>query len=1403
MDIKQLEENVILKIRNGDSNLTKEDYIVIKYSDLLKKEAYYALSKKIIPFSYQLIDIVLPYIVEQDVLSTVPKEINNSFFYEYLKFLIDDGYYAFSIGDMLEQFNVDKETIDRMNELLDNSLNDKSKSFTKIELDINTIIKLLDYKRYDDIKNIRIDYNINNYISSNLYERILKEWPYDEKPDIIIKYEKENDIYNYSINDSFDDLLKSYDEYENSKEKIADVIIKKMEASESLNFLTNNYSLNCFLDELLSNSYSKKIEVAKMLFDRNCLKYANILLKNETITQEEYDDKIQYCIDNNLLIPSEILTNEIEKDYSKYIKYMISTGKINELFIVQNKKNNIYDYSNQQVDYIKENEELIAEQIRSDNPYYDDIRKNIHYNLKKYPLIVLAILDAGKINYLDLTKIDISLLSADIIINMFEKNPRFFMNKNPNATKLFDELIKKLCSEKKYELIISKGLLSKEFVNENEEYFIEQLNDLIFSDLIIEHGFAYVSNNKNVVYKLLQNGLFTEKVIDLINHDEELTYYYNDETLGLIRDYYIKKYNYNPVHFDKIVKTLGPKIIRYLSNNNLINIINLDDETFDKVIGLFPMNEYTMKDLEAGFESLIQYLYGKKNDEDINIFPTMIHAMEDKNQEAIKRIKEKIIIYIKPEFIKKLCEKYHIININNTDDLLNLIIYKYGTDQKEKYLEILHELTKEFILTSRENYRNNHYFDGLYKMHYKFIEKLIEAIDKNDTNNTIVLAATVASKLDNNFYSQLSIRDSLTEDLKNPVNLMNFIVEKIKNPKTRNQYLPILGEAVDYYHKADRNNHLREICLGEELSLSYSLDPKSKTNEVIRSIIEDCEYYYDENNKKISDIIAELLLDKGIDKTLVIDCINYYSGKKAFNNEIPEIQKNMPLVIRTATSYISNHNVYDSHNKPVNIEDLVSKLDKNYKIKRIYTLDNTADPYPILLNLNIDLLKTGLFPDEELYNKLLNIISKKKLHLLPENLKELIAECGLSDDYSDLASFINFFGPILESERNTLESDGKDPNQALSGLVSIINNAGTYSCISSVYSQILGDKDSKLIKSNPKPNSATRKLANNQRLKEAVKLTVENYKRQEITIPAFDTNVSFVSDADDEKKLNVIVGNFTDPCNLTHGERTGACMRIGGVGETLFDFCLKDPNGFHIRFEDPDTHEYISRVSGFRNGNTVFLNELRFSCNKKKYSDMDVVKACRETAKLLIEYSKDSTCPIENVVISNQYAMRETNINETNLNIDNNKEGLSNFYSDVGNRAIILATSAVDQEFVPINFDKSNIPKYKTCRSKPMILTKEKDLIGKINRVASIKTLLSGVDYEDIGRMEFKEGLLCGVVSDDWYIYVDKQKNIHYDYIEIDERAKTELQQYIGVINEIISKTEQDKREIGSDGYGL
>ena len=93
---------------------------------------------------------------------------------------------------------------------------------------------------------------------------------------------------------------------------------------------------------------------------------------------------------------------------------------------------------------------------------------------------------------------------------------------------------------------------------------------------------------------------------------------------------------------------------------------------------------------------------------------------------------------------------------------------------------------------------------------------------------------------------------------------------------------------------------------------------------------------------------------------------------------------------------------------------------------------------------------------------------------------------------------------------------------------------------------------------------------------------------------------------------------------------------------------MEDENGFHVQFTDPDTGEFVSRVSGFRNGNSVFLNQLRFS-KSAKYSNANVVEACKLIATDIISSTKDSSTPVENVFISGDYSMSNSGLKTINF----------------------------------------------------------------------------------------------------------------------------------------------------------
>ena len=1392
------EQKIMEKINNGSNDFSDVELTLVLRDNQLFKQLIKSIANEKIEINEKLMIFFVGDIINY---SNIEKSELDKCINLVLKKYIDLEYYEDGILELYcNQFELDDKTKKELEDYYEASFKNKNNMFKNATLSNEFINKLLDYKRYDVIssldKNRSYTKFITNYFDNNIYQRLVDEWPYDEIPHIIRDKQIFDNTYHFSKNDSLEDLIKwCADDTDNNE--VFDALFDKVVELPSANFLTYNENfVNIVQDDDVYEKcrrYNKE-KIAKILYDKDCLVLTRLLLETRVLNPQQVRDKIDYLVKNHMQISTDAIdaAHIYPLDNKELTKLLLDYGRLNFFLVLESyQKREGYDR------VLEEYVDYIVKQIEEDNEYYNEYLTSISYlPLGKYPEIFRAIINKGKLKVITLN----SGYNNDDIVEMFNKNPGVRANLSGVGTKSLNIIGEKLLNQKNYSTFISYIPISPEFIQNHEDIILEGLEEYSFANVFIKKYPNYLKNEK-ILRKCLTNKLLIDETLDVIIHNEDLSSLLNDEVFSLVKDYYVKEYNLNQDHLIKLENDLGPSIIRYMSNESLHSIINMDDETFNKIISLFPKVEFTMNDFEAGYESIIQYGYGKNNVEDITIFSSFRHAIEDKNDSYIRKYREKLIIYTKKEFLQEILKKHNIPNINGTDELLDLIISKYDTEEQEKYINILHELTNEYIANSRTHYHNNHFFEEKYDKYSNFFEKILQAIDSENeyddeiylaesreiTLNRIIIELIVA--LSQNFNEYLEKYNISTNNIKNEKEFVYYIIENIRNQATRDKYLPILKEIVDNCYEKEKNKHLKELNIKEECKLPYILDEKSKRNEIIKYIICNSKKYVDKDDNNLYLVFLELLEKKGIDKRLADDCLNYYSGLKYYVNDFEVVKQNLGFVVETLTNYVRNNKIYEKGKEDINYDEIAKELDEDYKIKRIYSIPKTQDQYQILINLNLDLLNKNLFNDENKLKYFIDLLKKKKVHALPECLKGIIEKASLSDDYSNIAAFMNFFIPIVEAEKNKLSAVGKDTSALFSGLASILENADTYSSVSSIYSQILGEEDAKLIKKNPNPNSAVRKIKGTERLDEALSSTIENYQRTEITVPTFDMNVK----VSNNKELNVILGNFTDPCTMTLGERTGACMRIGGVGDSLFDFCRKNKNGFHIVFKNPKTNDFISRVSGFRNGNTVFLNELRYSCRPLDYSDDDVLTACEFAAKQLIEMSKESSCPIDNVVISRQYAMIMSGYKETHLGIIDNKEGLARFYSDVGNSAIVLATSAENSKFVPINFDKKNVPTYSTCRAKPLVITDSNQLLGKINRVASIKTALSGVPFSDIDSMLFENGAICGVVSDDWYIYVDDDKKIHYDFIDIDPRAEKEMESYIELMDQIIEKAVEEK----------
>ena len=428
----------------------------------------------------------------------------------------------------------------------------------------------------------------------------------------------------------------------------------------------------------------------------------------------------------------------------------------------------------------------------------------------------------------------------------------------------------------------------------------------------------------------------------------------------------------------------------------------------------------------------------------------------------------------------------------------------------------------------------------------------------------------------------------------------------------------------------------------------------------------------------------------------------------------------------------------------------------------------------IMSYINVDKIKSNLLGNDELFKELLAHLDKYDMLGWGDRFTNIFLSSDLSINNDIVASIINNFNFINKIKKEK-ERDGKQFT-----LATELEMADYLESNSNIYSLLLGDEDYGLIRSNPPSNRSP--MRREDRLRTAIECLHKMHKKRYITVPPIDENV-FLSSG---KAINLKLGNTNDPINLTYGERTGACMRIGGAGRTLFDFCLNDENGFHISFLDPNTGSFISRVSCYRNGNTLFMNQLRDSVDSN-YTNDDVVEACKIIANMIIEKTKESAYPIENVIASNGYALSKEKIEP--IGCKDVEEGYkSSFYTDVNPAGAVKVASS--GENVPVILGPNKAEKYPIGRSKVKKYEDNRANIA-IKRIEALDLLYEGEALEDI--IVDEKDLEFAFVGEDWYYAITTDGQV-IRFIQKNslnpEIARAELMQYEASLNK--SETEEE-----------
>ena len=688
-------------------------------------------------------------------------------------------------------------------------------------------------------------------------------------------------------------------------------------------------------------------------------------------------------------------------------------------------------------------------------------------------------------------------------------------------------------------------------------------------------------------------------------------------------------------------------------------------------------------------------------------------------------------------------ENENIVQAINLDD-----------DSFRKYLNLLNENNLVFGPSAMSSILNsflNRRFSITYPDKVSIFTNTLNAAANDDINYVVSAINEVLSKID---ITKYNITD---QELVNGVMAGNEKIIDLYNKMTY-EYLNI-----------ERNNYVNSNSL--EL-LPNITKPRYEINELVKQIIhikpiymimDDLNALLNKESKMLTSDEIYILNNKDILKQLV-------QFKKESNYNLdPNLRKYLKPF--TNILKICYHNVQPHKDSGYDINlSYVSNVKVDYDYPDVY-FPNVVE---ILSYIDVNKLKKFIFSNPQM-EKELNSYLKKYGILAWDcfNMRSLENDMDIELSYSVLGSLISNFSYIMNAKQE------KEQTGERFGLITDLALASYIDSDALIYPCLFKNDNYKYIASNPRPNTSP--LSKQERLKEAIKCLKIMHERNYITVPPVNEDFELSSG----KRINICLGNTNDPINLTYGERTKACMRIGGAGKTLFNFCLENENGFHISFNHPDTGEFISRVSCYRNGNTLFMNQLRFSTNKEYSNDM-IKEACELIAQKIIELTKDSNYPIKNVLASDGFAFSDTAT--VHINCSNPKAGFEqDFYSDVHSNVVVVATAKNNKELLPIELGPDKSVKYEVGRS-PIRKYISNDASIAVAHIEVLDSYLSGVSIDEI-KID-KKAVLFAYVGEDWYVALTTDGQI-INYIQKNSKnnskANCEMEKYLVILQEHIN----------------
>lgn len=289
---------------------------------------------------------------------------------------------------------------------------------------------------------------------------------------------------------------------------------------------------------------------------------------------------------------------------------------------------------------------------------------------------------------------------------------------------------------------------------------------------------------------------------------------------------------------------------------------------------------------------------------------------------------------------------------------------------------------------------------------------------------------------------------------------------------------------------------------------------------------------------------------------------------------------------------------------------------------------------------------------------------------------------------------------------------------------------------------------------------------------------------------------------------------------LESGIDTNACFRIDGNENDFFHYCALDKNGIVIKITD-SYGNFVGRAAGFRNGNGVYINQLRTIYDRGGYGyygiseneKLDIIETFKMACNDIVETSQKNENEVDKidfVLATKSYALNciedtidrdvtdkigrfpmdveskdwENFVNSTS-NLQEVKKVTDKFTTDYGNYSLICMAHSKDVKLEIDELCKKDVEAvYDRPRNKILITSNpENAVINKINRIKAINSFYNKTKFESCFIP--KDALIF--TGDNWYIVCDNGNIVESCLLEFDSKAKIEFEASRSIINKSVT----------------